>query len=153
VTGHRGLSAETVEGVQIALREALAARLESLIGISCLAEGADHLFASEVVRAGGRLYAIIPATGFRESLPAEARMLYDSLVQAADRVHRMPYRTPDPESYMAASKFMLRESDELFAVWDGLPARGYGGTADVVAYARNEGIKVRVIWPRDSRRC
>ena len=31
---------------------------------------------------------------------------------------------------MAASKLMIDESDELYAVWDGNPARAYGGTAD-----------------------
>jgi hypothetical protein len=40
----------------------------------------------------------------------------------------------------------------LCAVWDGLPARGYGGTADVVAYARQHGKPVHVIWPAGARR-
>jgi len=35
---------------------------------------------------------------------------------------------------MAASAYMIDHADELWAVWDGQPARGYGGTADVVAY-------------------
>jgi hypothetical protein len=53
---------------------------------------------------------------------------------------------------MAASELMLADVDELFAVWDGEPARGYGGTADVVAYARQLGTPVRIIWPRGARR-
>jgi len=53
---------------------------------------------------------------------------------------------------MAASKLMVDEADELYAVWDGKPARGYGGTADVVAYAREHGTPVRVIWPDGARR-
>ncbi|HEY1620682.1 MAG TPA: hypothetical protein VGG25_23870 [Streptosporangiaceae bacterium] len=47
---------------------------------------------------------------------------------------------------------MIRGADELWAVWDGQPARGYGGTADVVAHARSKGIPVRVIWPEGARR-
>ena len=47
---------------------------------------------------------------------------------------------------------MLRHADELWAVWDGKPARGYGGTADVVACARENGVPVRVIWPAGARR-
>jgi hypothetical protein len=31
------------------------------------------------------------------------------------------------------------QADELYAVWDGKPARAHGGTADVVAYAREQG--------------
>jgi len=53
---------------------------------------------------------------------------------------------------MAASKFMVDEADELYAVWDGKPARGYGGTADVVAYARDHDITVQVIWPAGAER-
>jgi hypothetical protein len=53
---------------------------------------------------------------------------------------------------MAASMFMPRRVDELFSVWDGLPARGFAGTADVVAHARRRGIEVCVLWPPGSRR-
>jgi hypothetical protein len=47
---------------------------------------------------------------------------------------------------------MVDEADELYAVWDGKPARSYGGTADVVAYAREHGTPVRVIWPDGAQR-
>ena len=30
---------------------------------------------------------------------------------------------------------MVDEADELYAVWDGKPARSYGATADVVAHS------------------
>jgi hypothetical protein len=53
---------------------------------------------------------------------------------------------------MAASTFMLGRADHLWAIWDGRPARGYGGTADVVAYARENGLPVRVIWPDGAHR-
>jgi len=53
---------------------------------------------------------------------------------------------------MAASKVMIDAADELFAVWDGKSARGHGGTADVVAYARHQGKPVRVIWPDGAQR-
>ncbi|NJP95187.1 hypothetical protein HCN51_38110 [Nonomuraea sp. FMUSA5-5] len=56
------------------------------------------------------------------------------------------------ESPMAAGARMLDDADVLFAVWDGQPARGYGGTADVVAEARRQGVSVRVIWPEGARR-
>jgi hypothetical protein len=48
---------------------------------------------------------------------------------------------------MAASQAMLEGADHLYAVWDGKPARGYGGTADVVADAKDRGIPVTIIWP------
>jgi hypothetical protein len=47
---------------------------------------------------------------------------------------------------------MIDQAVELYAVRDGQPARGYGGTADVVAYARERGTPVRVIWPHGAER-
>jgi hypothetical protein len=47
---------------------------------------------------------------------------------------------------------MIQQADRLFAVWDGKPARGYGGTADVVAYARERDIPLVVIWPDGEKR-
>ncbi len=47
---------------------------------------------------------------------------------------------------------MISMISELFAVWDGQPARGYGGTADVVTRARDRGRPVRVIWPDGATR-
>jgi hypothetical protein len=43
-------------------------------------------------------------------------------------------------------------SDVLLAVWDGQPARGPGGTGDVVAYARARGTPVEVVWPAGAAR-
>jgi len=67
-------------------------------------------------------------------------------------VQRLGFTESTSEAHMAASELMLRQADELWAVWDGKPARGYGGTADVVARARDSGIPVQVIWPAGARR-
>lgn len=77
---------------------------------------------------------------------------YDRILSAARKVHRMDFTESDSEAHMAASAYMVDQADELWAVWDGEPARGYGGTADVVAYARERHIPVRVIWPDGARR-
>ncbi len=53
---------------------------------------------------------------------------------------------------MEASNAMLDRADRLFAVWDGKPARGYGGTADVVSEARKRGLPVTIIWPEGATR-
>lgn len=37
-------------------------------------------------------------------------------------------------------------------MWDGKPAWGYGGTADVVDYPERTGIPVRVLWPEGAIR-
>jgi hypothetical protein len=151
ITGHRGLSAELEAEVDRMIRAAVAANSD-VVGVSCLADGADAVFAQAVLDAGGSLVAVLPASEYRESLPADYLPVYDQLLARAGRVVQLPYVTPDPHAYMEAGKRMIDESDSLLAVWDGQPGRGPGGTADVVAYARSQGMPVTVLWPDGAAR-
>lgn len=121
-------------------------------GLSCLADGADQIFARAVLDLGGTLEVIIPAEEYRSGLPAEVHAEYDDLLTRAVAVHLLPFTESTAESHMAASKLMVDKADELYAVWDGKPARAYGGTADVVAYARDHNTPVQVIWPAGATR-
>jgi hypothetical protein len=152
ISGHRGLPAPTVRLVDQALRAALAEHAPDVTGLSCLADGADQIFARAVTDLGGTLEPVIPAAQYREGLPADSHPEYDNLLAKSAAVHRLPFTESTSESHMAASKLMVDQADELYAVWDGKPARAYGGTADVVAYARERGIPVRVIWPDGAQR-
>ena len=152
ISGHRGLPAPTASLVDQSIRAALTERTPEVTGISCLADGADQIFARAVTDLDGTLQAVIAATDYRERLPAECHPHYDELIARAATVHRLPFTESTAESHMAANKIMIDEADELYAVWDGKPGRGYGGTADAVAYAREHGIPVRVIWPDGAQR-
>jgi hypothetical protein len=152
VSGHRGLNARTAGLIDRAIRERLAIYPAGVTGLSCLADGADQIFARAVIDRGGTLEVIVPAEEYRSGLPAEVHPEYDDLLGRAVAVRRLPFTESTSESHMAASKLMLDEADELYAVWDGKPARGYGGTADVVAYARKNDTPVEVIWPAGASR-
>src|SRR6266581_2645784 len=152
VSGHRGLNARTTHLIDEAIRETLSGYQADVTGMSCLADGADQIFARAVIDLGGKLEAIIPAEEYRQGLPAEAHAEYDYLLARAVSVHLLPFIESTSESHMAASKLMVDEADELYAVWDGKPARAYGGTADVVAYAHNHEVPVQVIWPDGAER-
>ena len=152
ISGHRGLPGRTADLIDKAVRAALAGHAQDVTGVSCLADGADQIFARAVTDLGGKLEVIIPATGYRAGLPEEAHTEYDRLLTLATAVRRLPFAEPAPGSHMAAGKLMIDVADELYAVWDGLPARGYGGTADVVAYAREHCTPVCVIWPDGAQR-
>lgn len=152
VTGHRGLPEQTTALVDKAVRAALAEYPSGVIGLSCLADGADQIFARAVLDLGGVLEAVVPAREYRDGLPGEWHAAYDELLGRAARVHRLDFTESTSESHMAGSERMLDEADVLFAVWDGKPARGYGGTADVVAEARRRAVPVRVVWPVGARR-
>lgn len=152
ITGHRGLPAGTTELVDRALREALTDHGADVVGVSALADGADQLFVRTVLDQGGQVEVIVPAAQYRDGLPAQSHAAYDHLLSRAATVYRLDFTESTPESHMAASELMISMVDELFAVWDQAPARGYGGTADVVAHARGQGLPVRVIWPDGATR-
>jgi len=66
-----------------------------------------------------------------------------ALAQAASIVE-LPDETDAVLGYERAGEAMLKESDLLVAVWDGLPGSGRGGTQAVLSEARAMGIPV--IW-------
>ncbi|MGW0485266.1 hypothetical protein [Nonomuraea sp. NPDC003214] len=152
VSGHRGLPEETAVLIDGAVRQALAEYGPEVAGLSCLADGADQIFARAILDLGGVLEAVIPAKEYRDGLPGECHAAYDELLGRAVQTHRLDFVESTAESHMTASARMLDDADVLFAVWDGQPARGYGGTADVVAEARRLEVPVRVIWPDGARR-
>lgn len=152
VTGHRGLPADTVTLVDSALRAYIRGSATPLTGITCLADGADQLFARAFLDAGGALHVIVPAKRYRDDLPAGCHADYDELIARAAAVRTLPYVESTSDAHMAASLAMLEDADSLLAVWDGRPARGYGGTADIVAIAEDLDIPVHVIWPDGAHR-
>ncbi|MEV5770067.1 hypothetical protein AB0L49_02185 [Streptomyces antimycoticus] len=152
ITGHRGLPPETEQLVRRALREAVASYGPDLVGVSCISDGPDAWFAELVLEAGGRLEVVVPAEKYRESLPEEHHQTYDHLIQQAADIHRTGMVESDSQAHMAGSEILVGVVDELVAVWDGQPARGYGGTADVVAYAERTGVRSQVIWPDGATR-
>jgi hypothetical protein len=153
ITGHRGLPPGTSRLVDAALRAELRrCPAGDLTGVSCLADGADQLFARAVLDLGGRLEVVVPAHDHRAVLPADCHTTYDDLLASAAEVFQLGHRTSTSEAYMDASRRMLGYADRLIAVWDGRPARGYGGTADVVSLARELNVPVLVVWPAGAYR-
>lgn len=151
ITGHRGLPRDTEQLVDAALREEIAGTRD-VVGLSCIADGADSLFAQAVLDQRGDLVVIVPAARYREGLPEEHHPVYDALLARASDVVRLGHVESTSQSHMDASIDMIERADRLVAVWDGKPARGYGGTADIVDAARDRGLPVTVIWPEGARR-
>jgi hypothetical protein len=153
VSGHRELTPDVTALVDRAIRSELAAEdPETLVGISCLADGADQIFARAVLDAGGRLEVIVPARAYRDGLPTEFHAEYDLLLSKASTVTALDREDSTSDAHMDASITMLARADRLLAVWDGQPSRAPGGTADVVDHARAHDIPICVIWPEGASR-
>ncbi|MET4923278.1 hypothetical protein P3L51_13095 [Streptomyces sp. PSRA5] len=155
VTGHLDLTEAGVPLIRTALDDLLRQYADgALVGLSCVAEGADSLFAEAILAAGGRLAVIIPAQDYRQNVVRPAcAPLFDRLVEAAEEVLVLPHETADRQAYEAANAVLLARADRLVAVWNGEPPTGKGGgTADVVLEARDAGIPVDVVWPEGAAR-
>jgi hypothetical protein len=89
------------------------------------------------------------ATGISDPV---SRKRCDAYLDAAASTVTMPYETSGPPAYLTASQYLIDRCDLLLAVWDGSPATGSGGTADAVAYARERGRSIVVVWPEGALR-
>jgi hypothetical protein len=152
VTGHRDLGHPARRLVADALATELGG-LGALRGISSLAEGADQLFAEQVLEAGGGLIAVIPCAAYGDAFSTdEGAHAYRRLRARADEVVELSHASPSEEAFWDAGRRVVGLADLLLAVWDGSASAGLGGTGDVVAYAVEQGVPTRVIWPPGARR-
>jgi hypothetical protein len=86
----------------------------------------------------------------KQSEPVKARK--HALNGRAGHLEALEHTESTEAAHMEAGKVVVDRSSVLVAVWDGQPARGLGGTADVVAYARERGVPVTVVWPEGATR-
>lgn len=152
VTGHRALAdearvAQAVRSVLESLRRG--ADGAAIVVVSPLAEGADRLVARTVLEdPDTRLIATLPlppAEYAKDFATPKSRAEFEQLLSQAAETIVMPSESTRPRAYSAVGHWVLDHCDVLMALWDGGPARGRGGTAEIVAEARRRGIPVEVI--------
>jgi hypothetical protein len=153
ITGHQKIPAEAEPTVREELSRHLARFAGDLVAVTSLAAGADQLFARLALSSGGTLHAVLPARDYAGTFddPADLRQFRELLARART-VETLEFDRAGEDAYLAAGKRVAELSEILYAVWDGEPAHGRGGTADIVEYARLRGIAVEVIWPPGVRR-
>uniref|UniRef100_A0AAU3I8D7 DNA recombination-mediator protein A n=1 Tax=Streptomyces sp. NBC_01393 TaxID=2903851 RepID=A0AAU3I8D7_9ACTN len=156
VTGHMDLTEDSVPLVRDALREVLKPHAASgdLVGLSCIAKGADSIFAEVVLELGGSLAVVVPSADYRENkVKPDHAETFDRLTAAADQVDVLAHDTANRAAYEDANRTLLERADHLVAVWSGEPPSGKGGgTADTVLEARAAGLPVDVVWPEGAAR-
>lgn len=152
LTGHRHLSHP--EEVGQALVQLLGSLREEIGGdlgcVSSIAIGADTLFARAACSLSLPWRALLPAPAaeFREDFEASDWRDVEHLLTQAAGIEVRAASSSKEEDYIECGLDMVDQSDLLIAVWDGEPARGMGGTADVVAYARSLGKPLIILNPK-----
>ncbi len=147
VTGHRALHNEADLREQVSR---VLDRLERLLArprtpvvftiLSPLAEGADRLVARAVLeRRDAQLEVVLPlekADYLHDFDSPNSRTEFATLLDSARHVRTLPPRASRTEAYAAVGRYVIDHCDVLIALWNGQPAAGEGGTAEIISYAR-----------------
>lgn len=143
ITGHQNIgSPQVVAWVRLQL-SGLVSEENATHGFTCLAIGADQLFAEILLTRGIPYTGIIPAKDYTTTFTNSHDLkYYKRLLECAEESFLMPFEHSCEEAFFEAGKEIVRRSDLLLAVWNGKPAKGLGGTADVVKFASELGKRV-----------
>jgi len=150
-TGHRRLPDEELVRARIA--EALASLRSDghveWLAVSSAAIGGDVLFANEVLSLGMEWEALLPlpAIDFRKDFSEEEGQLVQNLLTQSSALRVVAQEGNREEAYLDCGIETVNACDVLIAIWDGEPARGRGGTADIVTFARELSRPLIVIDP------
>ncbi|NMO54287.1 hypothetical protein HH310_24270 [Actinoplanes sp. TBRC 11911] len=160
VTGHRHLAdVEHVTRVLDDLVDRIPAtvpvsdRTSLQLGVvSPLAEGADRLVAKAVLRHPGATLEVAlplpPEEYKRDFATEESRQEFDELLRRAQLVTVLPQAGNRQDAYQRVGHYVVNRSDVIIAVWDREPSRGKGGTAEIVAHARDRGTPLFLVAPQ-----
>jgi len=108
--------------------------------ISPLAEGADTLVAKALLEINKDIKLSVPIPiqeekYLEEFISDKDRKEFEVLKDKASSIYVVKEGLDD-NIYMNVGKEVVNKSDFLIALWDGKEANGVGGTADVIAYAK-----------------
>jgi len=145
ITGHQDLGRDRtrIDQIHDDLTSIIVSRENIRKGVSCLARGADQLFASILLAEHIPIHALLPCSNYELTLDAGTdRDNYFAILERCGFVETLDFPEPCESAFLAAGVKMLEMVDTMVAVWDGRPARGRGGTGDIVRLATELGIPV-----------
>jgi len=148
-TGHRHI--DDPELIARAIGEALDSLRKDTPGdwvaLASVAEGGDQLFVQQVLQRGLSWHAILPlpAKEFAADFTPGKWSEVEDLLQRAEHVQIANEEGTREDAYLDCGLETVNGADLLIAVWNGEPARGKGGTAEIVEYARAIGRPLIII--------
>ena len=147
ITGHQHLDDQSAwPWVEAQINGHLSSIEPPITAVTSLAVGADQMLARLVLARGGRVHAVIPFPDYERTFDADHVTEYRKM--RADAVMEvMGGAETDEDAYLAAGKRVVDLADVMIAVWDGKPAQGKGGTADVVQYAEQRRVPLVHVNP------
>lgn len=134
ITGHQGRKGIQWEWVEDVLRNEIKKLPYVEEALTSLAVGSDQLFAEIVLSLDIPTTAVIPLPNYDEFFVGREKEKYYALL-AKTRHIELNSTKESAQAFLDAGKYIVDESDVLFAVWDGEKADGVGGTGDIVEFA------------------
>jgi hypothetical protein len=153
ISGHRWVTetnklVNAIDEVLEKIRQSYS--FKELILISPLAEGADRIVAKRTLSLpSARLLILLPfpiKEYLKDFSSMESKGEFQHLFLQAEQVQVLPGSADRAEAYEALGRSLLDQCDVLIAVWDGNPAKGKGGTEEVVQMARERGMPLAWIF-------
>jgi hypothetical protein len=148
-SGHRHLAdmVGPARAIMTAVTELRREAPGNWIGLSSVAAGSDQLFVQQVFDQGLSWHAILPLprAQFQQDFTQEDWAVAEGFLSRADHVRVIGDSVSREDGYLDCGMETVNDADVLIALWDGLPARGKGGTAEVVEYASALGRPVLII--------
>jgi len=159
VSGHRNLP--DIQPISKAIDEVLCTILAAygdgpLQVISPLADGADRVVVWRAL-AKYSVHLVVPlpletSDYMLDFKSISSKTEFTTLLDQANQIIELPAEDTRDACYLAAGMYVLDHSNVLIAVWDGMPARGTGGTAEIVAEARRRGMPMAWVQVARSER-
>ncbi len=117
------------------------------IGLSSIAIGSDQMFVDQVLGLGMSWQVILPLprAEFQKDFDADEWADVEQILTQAEHTRVLSENGTREDAYLDCGMETVNDADVLLALWDGQAARGKGGTADVVDYARSLGKPVIII--------
>ncbi len=149
ISGHQRLNEDSLwDWVRSEMKNILDHEEQPITGVSSLAIGADQVFAQLVLELGGTLYAVLPFDGYERTFHSSDTLnQYYELLRCAASIETLPNEGSDEECFMASGMRIVDLCQKLIVVWNAKAAKGLGGTADIVRYARMVGRPITHINP------
>ncbi len=153
ISGHRAL--ESADAVRNNIKSFLEQQLiknSDVVCISALAEGADSIFAEEALKLELPLEVILPFSKdeYMKCFSGDALKNFNSLFDSAESSHSINESSIMTEqereqSYLDCGIEVADKSDLMLLIYNGLKARGKGGTGDIVEYCKAHSINHCII--------
>ncbi len=141
ITGHQNLSFSIINWIKQEILIELN-KLNVDEAYSCLAIGADQIFAEIILENKIPLIAIIPCVLYETTFDSKGLISYNNLLKQSKSIIQLSFQKPSEEAFFEAGKTIISNSDVIFAIWNDLPAKGLGGTADIFSIAANLNKKI-----------